>query len=70
MTVTFDVTTPPGQGAVCTVLGHTRDGELVGEARVDVPPGEAGQTVVRVTYSLVTTKRPVTGEVPGCGPRH
>ena len=69
VTVTFDVTTPPGQGATCTVRAHTRDGELVGEAQVDVPPGAAGQTVIRVTYSLVTTKRPVTGEVPGCGPR-
>jgi len=69
VTVTFDVTTPPGQGATCTVRAHTRDGERVGEAQVDVPPGAAGQTVSRVTYSLVTTKRPVTGEVPGCGPR-
>jgi hypothetical protein len=69
VTVTFDVTMPAGQGATCTVRGHTRDGELVGEAQVDVPPGGAGQTTTRVTYSLVTTKRPVTGEVPGCGPR-
>ena len=69
VTVVFDVSTPAGQGAACTVRGHTRDGELVGEAQVDVPPGDAGQTSVRVTYSLVTTKRPVTGEVPGCGPR-
>jgi hypothetical protein len=69
VTVTFDVITPAGQGATCTVRGHTRDGELVGEAQVDVPPGAAGQTTTQVTYSLVTTKRPVTGEVPGCGPR-
>jgi Domain of unknown function (DUF4307) len=68
VTVTFEVTTPPGQGATCTVRAHTRDGELVGEAQVDVPPGAAGQTVSRVTYSLVTTKKPITGEVPGCGP--
>ena len=33
VTVTFDVTTPPGQGATCTVRAHTRDGERVGEAR-------------------------------------
>src|SRR5258705_11560537 len=68
VTVTFDVTTPPGQGATCTVQGHTRDGELVGEAIVDVPPGDPDQTTSRVTYALVTTKKPVTGEVPGCGP--
>ena len=69
VTVTFDVTTPAGQGATCTVRGHTREGELVGEAVVDVPPAGSDQSSVRVTYSLVTTNRPVTGEVPGCGPR-
>jgi hypothetical protein len=68
VTVTFDVTTPPGKGATCTVQGHTRDGELVGQANVDVPPGGPDQTTYRVTYALVTTKKPVTGEVPGCGP--
>jgi hypothetical protein len=69
VTVTFDVTTPAGQGATCTVRGHTRDGERVGEALVDVPPGSPEQTRHRVTYTLVTTKMPMTGEVPGCGPR-
>jgi len=68
VTVTFDVTTPPGGSASCTVLAHTRDGEEVGRALVSVPAGPPGQTVSRVTYTLATTKRPVTGEVPGCGP--
>ena len=68
VTVTFDVTTPPGAGASCTVQAHTRDGEQVGHVVISVPPGTPGQTVSRVTYTLVTTKRPVTGEVPGCGP--
>jgi len=68
VTVRFDVTTPPGGGATCTVLAHTREGEEVGRALVSVPAGAPGQTVSRVAYTLATTKRPVTGEVPGCGP--
>jgi hypothetical protein len=68
VTVTFDVTTPPGGGAACTVVAHTREGEQVGLAEINVPPGPAGQTTTQVTYTLATTKRPITGEVPGCGP--
>ena len=67
VTVTFDVRVPVGEGASCTVRGHTRDGLLVGQAVIEVP-GEAGRTIVHVTYTLATTGRPVTGEVPGCGP--
>jgi len=69
VTVTFDVRVPAGEGASCTVQGHTRDGRLVGREQIDVPPGGPEQTIIRVTYSLATTARPVTGEVPGCGPR-
>jgi hypothetical protein len=68
VTVTFDVTTPPGGGATCTVQAHTRDGQLVGSAQVSVPAGTPGQTTTRVVYTLPTSKRPVVGEVPGCGP--
>jgi Domain of unknown function (DUF4307) len=68
VTVTFDVIKPAGQPAVCTVLAHARNGEEVGRAQVPVPAGNADQTVSRVTYTLVTTARPMTGEVPGCGP--
>ena len=68
VTVTFDVTTPPGEGATCTVVAHTRDGEQVGSAQVSVPPGAPDQSSSRVIYTLPTTKRPITGEVPGCGP--
>jgi hypothetical protein len=68
VTVVFEVTTPPGAGAVCTVLAHTRAGDLVGRAEVDVPAGTLDQTRSRVTYTLATTRRAVTGEVPGCGP--
>lgn len=68
VTVTFDVNTPSGAGASCTVVAHTRDGEQVGLAEVAVPAGAPDRTSARVTYTLATTKRPVTGEVPGCGP--
>jgi len=68
VTVTFEVTKPAGQGASCTILGHTRDGLEVGHAEITVPPGNPDETTVKVTYTLTTSKRAVTGEVPGCGP--
>jgi hypothetical protein len=68
VTVLFEVTKPAGEPALCTVLGHTRDGEQVGIAEVAVPSGDPAETITRVTYTLATTKRPVTAEVPGCGP--
>jgi hypothetical protein len=67
LTVTFAVRAPAGQPAECTVRAHSRDGREVGRASVPVPAttrdGER-----RVTYTLATTGRPVTGEVPRCGP--
>jgi hypothetical protein len=69
VTVTFEVRKPAGEPATCTVLGHTRDGAEVGRASVDVPAGN-GETTARITYTLSTTGRPVTAEVPGCGPRN
>lgn len=68
VTVTFEVTKPAGQGASCTVLGHTRDGLEVGHAEITVPPGNPHDPTARVTYTLTTSQRAVTGEVPGCGP--
>jgi hypothetical protein len=68
VTVLFEVSKPAGQPALCTVQGHTRDGEEVGKAEVPVPAGSPDETTTQVTYTLVTTKRPVTAEVPGCGP--
>jgi len=68
VTVTFEVRLPAGASAKCTVLAHTRDGEEVGRAEVTVPPAVPGQRTAVVTYTLATSKRPVTGEVPGCGP--
>mgnify|MGYP002620424331 CR=1 FL=1 len=69
VTVDFDVRVPPGEGATCTVRGHSFDRRRVGYAEVDVPPGGPDVTLLHVTYRLTTTARPVTGEVPGCGPR-
>jgi len=68
VTVTFEVRRPAGKGATCTVLAHTRAGEEVGKAEVDVPAGGPQETTTQITFTLRTTKRPVTGEVPGCGP--
>jgi hypothetical protein len=68
VTVTFEVTRPAGAATVCTVLAHSRGGEQVGRATVPVGADDPDETVVRVTYTLPTKKRPVTGEVPGCGP--
>jgi len=68
-TVSFDVRVPAGEGASCTLQGHTRDGVRIGWERIDVPPGSPETTVIRVTHTLTTSVRPMTGEVPGCGPR-
>ena len=68
VTVDFDVRVPAGEGATCTVRGHTFEGRRVGSAEVDVPPGGPGVTSLHVTYRLQTSARAMTGEVPGCGP--
>jgi hypothetical protein len=69
VSVEFDVRVPAGEGASCTVEGHNRDGHLVGSQTFDVPPAGPQATTIHVTYSLATTQRAMTGEVPGCGPR-
>jgi hypothetical protein len=68
VSVSFDVRVPAGEGASCTIEGHTRDGAQVGSEVFAVPPGGADQTILHVTHTLVTTARAMTGEVPGCGP--
>ena len=68
VTVTFEVRKPAGEPASCTVRARSYAGEEVGRAEVQVPGGAFDETTSRVTYTLSTTKRPVTGEVPGCGP--
>jgi hypothetical protein len=63
--VTFRVTVPPGGSAICLVRARSRDHAEVGHAdvRADAAPG-ARQAVV--THRLVTTARPMIGEVVRC----
>lgn len=62
--ITFSVSKPDGEPAVCQVRARSRDGAEVGRADVSVPPG--GETVT-VTYTLTTSgDRPVSGEVQRC----
>jgi hypothetical protein len=62
VTVRFEVHKSGGEPAVCHVRARNRDGVEVGAADVDVPAGSA----VTVTYTLATSGRPVTAEVPVC----
>jgi Domain of unknown function (DUF4307) len=68
VTVHFQVSRDGGEALVCTVQGHTRDGHEVGSAEVDVPAGDPTAGSVEVNYTLKTSARAVTGEVPGCSP--
>jgi hypothetical protein len=63
-TVTFEVFKPADSDAVCRVRARSASGVEVGAA--DVPVG-AGDHVV-ITYTLPTTDKPVSAEVPRCGP--
>jgi hypothetical protein len=64
VTVEFVVRKPSDDPATCRVRARARNGEEVGRAEVDVERGSQ----VRMTYRLATSKRPVTVEVPACGP--
>jgi hypothetical protein len=65
VTVEFSVVVPDGEAAVCAVRARARDGAEVGreEVRVDSEPQEQRP---RVTHTLATSERPVTGEVQRC----
>jgi hypothetical protein len=65
ITVDFVVRKDAAKEATCRVRARSASGEEVGLAEVDVPDGEW----VVATYRLATSDRPVTVEVPGCGPR-
>ena len=64
ITVDFVVRKEPEQRATCTVRARSADGAEVGYAKVDAPAGAEAY----VTYRLATSGRPVTVEVPNCGP--
>jgi hypothetical protein len=65
VTVEFQVRKPKDETATCRVRARSRSGEEVGLAEVDVAVGSP----VTTTYRLATSKRPVTAEVPRCGPQ-
>jgi hypothetical protein len=65
ITVDFVVRKDAEKEATCRVRARSASGEEVGLAEVPVPPG--AETLV--TYRLATSDRPVTVEVPACGPR-
>jgi hypothetical protein len=65
--VEFIVRLPAGGRAECVVRARDRAGIEIGRATVPVSAGTAPDRTV-VTYRLVTTGTPVTGEVQGCGP--
>ncbi|MEV4509415.1 DUF4307 domain-containing protein [Dactylosporangium sp. NPDC049525] len=64
ITVDFVVRKDADKEATCRVRARSASGEEVGLAEVDVPKGPEAL----VTYRLATSDRPVTVEVPACGP--
>ena len=65
--VTFLVRIPEGGTALCVVRARDVTGAEVGRAELVVRPGpDPEQTVA--SHRLITSSRPVTGEVQGCRP--
>jgi hypothetical protein len=65
ISVEFEVRKSTDEPGTCVVRARSGNGAEVGAADVDVP---AGADVI-ITYRLKTTDRPVTVEVPRCGPK-
>lgn len=68
VTIRFQVFKPAGKAATCIVRARASNGEEVGRAEVDIPAGNPDSESVTVTYTLATSREPVTGEVVGCAP--
>ncbi|MGH3715268.1 MAG: DUF4307 domain-containing protein [Micromonosporaceae bacterium] len=68
VTIRFQVYKPGGEPATCIVRARAANGEEVGRAEVDIPAGAPDADSVTVTYTLATSREPVTGEVVGCAP--
>ncbi|MGH3737958.1 MAG: DUF4307 domain-containing protein [Micromonosporaceae bacterium] len=66
VTIRFQVYKPGGEPATCIVRARAANGEEVGRAEVDIPAGDPDSDSVTVTYTLRTSREPVTGEVVGC----
>lgn len=63
--IEFRVSVPAGGEAICVLRARSRDGAEVGKAEVLVSAAP-GETRPITAYRLVTTARPVTGEVVRC----
>jgi hypothetical protein len=63
--VDFRVTMPKGGSAVCVLRARSRDGAEVGREEVSVTAGP-DETRPTVRHRLVTTARPLVGDVVGC----
>lgn len=64
VTIDFVVHKDAAERATCLVRARGASGEEVGTAQVDAPTGAEAF----VTYRLATSHRPITVEVPRCGP--
>ena len=63
--VTFRVTVPRGGSAICLVRARSRDHGEVGHEEVRADAAPDARTAI-VTHRLVTTSRPMIGEVVRC----
>jgi Domain of unknown function (DUF4307) len=64
VTVSFDVSRPPGLAVTCTIRAMDGHFTVVGTADVVVPP--EGERVVHLEKGVRTTSRAVTGVVQDC----
>ena len=64
VTVSFDVSRPPGLAVTCTVRAMDGHFTVVGTADIVVPP--EGERVVHLEKGVRTTSRAVTGVVQDC----
>ncbi|HEY6743958.1 MAG TPA: DUF4307 domain-containing protein [Lapillicoccus sp.] len=64
VTVSFDVSRPPGLAVTCTVRAVDGHFTVVGTADIVVPP--EGERVVHLEKAVRTTSRAVTGVVQDC----
>jgi len=66
LTVTVKVTrADPSRPVVCIVRARSVDGAETGRREVLVPP--SSQATVQITAPVKATRRPVVGDVYGCG---
>lgn len=64
--VTIGVERPdPSEPVVCIVRARSKDGSETGRREILVPPGS--DRVVQVTAEVKSTRKPVMGDIYGCG---